>query len=458
MLQEGADMSSNPAEPREAPPPVLRRAILASALGNATEWYDYGVYSYLAPIIGVVIFNSHDPASGLLYSFLALAISFVIRPVGGIVLGPLGDRIGRQRVLVATILIMSLATFALGLLPAYAAIGIWSPVLLVLIRLVQGFSTGGEYGGAATFMAEYAPPRRRGFWCSWLEFGTLGGYSVGAGLVTLLTFLLPHQAMLSWGWRVPFLLALPLGITGLYLRYRLDEPPCFKELEANGELSRSRLPVLDAIRHAWRPILLCIGIVILLNVSDYTILSYLPSYFSQVLRINDTVSLLVVVATQIAMMAIITQVGALSDRIGRKPILIAVAVGFIVLSYPAFWVIGHGGLAGVVIGMLALGLLLVLFLGTEPATLPALFPAPYRYGGFAIGYNISTALFGGTAPSVITLLISLSHNTLVPAYYLMGAAVISLVPILLMPETARVSIRGTGVPGRQQSPEPAVAG
>ena len=443
---------------REASRSELRRAIIASAAGNATEWYDYGVYSYVVPIIATVIFNASTPAAGVVESFGALAASFIVRPIGGIILGPLGDKIGRQRVLVFTIIMMSIATTCLGLLPSYALIGVWSPILLIVIRLVQGFSTGGEYGGAATFMAEYSPDRRRGFWCSWLEFGTLSGYTFGAGLVTLFSVVLPHAEMVSWGWRIPFLIALPLGLTGLYLRLRLDEPPSFRELEAKDELAESRFPVLEAIRHAWKPILICIGIVILLDVSDYTILTYLPTYFSTVLKIGSTESLLIVLATQIAMMIVISFMGTLSDRIGRKPMLFIIAAGFIVLSVPAYLLIGSG-VVGVVIGMIPLGLLMVMFLGTEPSTLPALFPGPYRYGGFAIAYNISVSLFGGTAPLVEALLIDRTHNNLVPAYYLIAAAIVSLVAIWFMYETARKSIRGTAVPGSpEQEREAAAAG
>ncbi|MFZ0217179.1 MAG: MFS transporter [Candidatus Dormiibacterota bacterium] len=446
-------MAAAQAGVREATPSELRRAIIASAAGNATEWYDYGVYSYVVPIIATVIFNAKDPAVGLVATYGALAASFLIRPLGGIVLGPLGDKLGRQRVLVLTILIMSLATFCLGLLPTHAVIGVWSPVLLIAIRLVQGFSTGGEYGGAATFMVEYSPDRNRGFWCSWLEFGTLGGFTVGAGIVTVFTLILPHAEMISWGWRVPFLLALPLGLVGLYLRLRLDEPPTFRELESKGQLADASFPVGEAVRHAWKPILLCIGVVILLNVADYTVLTYLPTYFSQVLGIGATESLLIVLATQIAMMCVISSMGALSDRIGRRAMLFIIAFGFIIFSIPAFLLIGHGGILGIIIGMIPVGLFMVMFLGTEPSTLPALFPGPYRYGGFAIAYNISTSLFGGTAPLVETALIDKFHDNLIPAYYVIAAAIVTLVPIFLMRETARRSIRGTEVPGSPEQDE-----
>ncbi|GAA4979400.1 MFS transporter [Actinopolymorpha pittospori] len=429
----------------ETEPATLRRAIGASAIGNLMEWYDYGVYGYAAAIIGEVFFPSQSTTAALLSSFGVLAVSFVIRPFGGLFFGPLGDRIGRQRVLATTIILMACSTFAIGVLPSYDQVGVWAPILLVLARLVQGFSTGGEYGGAATFMAEYAPDRRRGFLSSFLEFGTLSGYILGAGFLTALTFALPHADMQSWGWRIPFLVALPLGLVGLYLRLKLEDTPVFRELQETGNVSRA--PLRESISRNWRPILSLIGVVILLNVADYTLLTYMPSYLSDVLDISSSVALLILVGVMLVMLAVIPFVGALSDRVGRKPVLLASAICFVAFSYPAFWLISRGNLAYTVPGMLMLGLFLVLYLGTEPSTLPAILPTQHRYGGFAIGYNLSTSLFGGTAPFLNTYLISATGNEFVPAFYLMLAAVVSIGPILSIPETARASIHGTTRPG-----------
>jgi MFS transporter, MHS family, proline/betaine transporter len=262
---------------------TLHRAIGASALGNLMEWYDYGVYGYAAVIIGRVFFPSHSTTAALLSSFGVLAVSFVVRPFGGLFFGPLGDRIGRQRVLATTIIMMAVATFVIGVLPSYDTIGIWAPILLVLARLVQGFSTGGEYGGAATFMAEYSPDRRRGFFTSFLEMGTLAGYALGAAFVSVLAAVLSNDAMESWGWRLPFLLALPLGLVGLYLRLKLEDTPVFRELAESGNVSHS--PLRETVVGHWRSILSLIGVVILLNVADYTLLTYMPSYLTDVLHI-----------------------------------------------------------------------------------------------------------------------------------------------------------------------------
>ena len=425
-------------------------------MGNAVEWFDYAIYSYLVTAIGLNFFPEADPTAQTLLVFAGIAIPFVLRPFGGILLGPLGDKFGRRRVLAFTIIMMSGATFVIGLIPPYDSIGIAAPVLLLLARLVQGFSTGGEYGGAATFIAEYAPDRRRGFYGSFLEFGTLSGYVLGASLATVVQLTLPEDALNSWGWRIPFLIAGPLGLVGFYLRSKLEDTPAFRSAQAKGETTRA--PFTETVRCVWPQILNLIGFVILLNVAVYTLLTYMPTYLTQVLEISDTESLLVIIGVMLGMMAVITPVGALSDRVGRRPLLLASAVGFLLLSYPAISLIGMRDPLPVTAGMVILALLLVLLLGTIGSALPAMFPMRNRYGGFSIGYSTSTAAFGGTAPLIITALIDATGNTAIPAFYLMAAAAIAIVPILLMPETARVDIsHPTVIPGTDTEVQPSRA-
>ncbi|HEY1967993.1 MAG TPA: MFS transporter [Pseudonocardia sp.] len=433
---------SAPDQPDER---VVRRAVAGAAMGNAVEWFDYAIYSYLAASIGINFFPSGNPTTTTLLTFSGIAIPFALRPLGGIVLGPLGDKFGRRRVLSLTILFMSGATFAIGLIPNHTAIGLAAPVLLVLLRLIQGFSTGGEYGGAATFIAEYAPDRRRGFYGSFLEFGTLGGYVLGAGLATLFQLSLTADALNSWGWRIPFLMAAPLGLVGFYLRTKLEDTPAFQQL-SHGE--PQSVPLAEMISINWRQILNLIGIVILLNVADYTVLTYMPTYLTQVLKINDAESNLALIGVMLVMMLFISPVGALSDRIGRKPVLLTAAIGFLVLSWPAVALINLKTPLPVTVGLAILGVLLLLMLGTIGSTFPAMFPTRHRYGAFSIGYSVSTAIFGGTAPIVITKLIAVTGSTTIPAYYIMGAAVVAILPIVLMPETARLSIaHATEIPG-----------
>ncbi|HEX4248913.1 MAG TPA: MFS transporter [Pseudonocardia sp.] len=424
---------------------VVRRAVAGAAMGNAVEWFDYAIYSYMVASIGLNFFPDSSPAARTLLTFSGIAIPFLLRPLGGIVLGPLGDKFGRQRVLSLTILFMSGATFCIGLIPSHTTIGVAAPLLLVLLRLIQGFSTGGEYGGAATFIAEYAPDKRRGFFGAFLEFGTLGGYVLGAALATVFQLSLSDQAMNSWGWRIPFLVAAPLGLVGFYLRNKLEDTPAFQQL-SHGKPQEA--PFSQLLSDNWRQILNLIGIVILLNVADYTVLTYMPTYLTQVLKISDAESNLALIGIMLVMMVLIAPVGALSDRVGRKPMLLVSAVGFLVLSYPAVALINLRTVLPVTLGLAVLGALLLLMLGTIGSTFPAMFPTRNRYGGMSIGYSVSTALFGGTAPIVISALITKTGNTSIPAFYIMVAAVIAIIPIVLIPETARRSIsHATEVPG-----------
>jgi len=424
---------------------AVKRAVKAAMLGNAMEWYDFGVYAYLATAIGRIFFPDSSPSAQLIFTFATFAAAFVVRPLGGMFFGPLGDRIGRKRVLATTMLMMAASTFLIGLIPSYSTIGVFAPVLLVVLRLVQGFSTGGEYGGASTFIVEYAPDKRRGFFASFLEFGTLGGYVVAALMATVVQGVASQATLDSWAWRIPFLAALPLGAIGLYLRLRLEETPAFQRLEEEAKTAKEEAPTrqLRETFGNWRPLLLCIGLVLVYNVTDYTLLSYMPTYLSDTLGYNETHGLVIIVVVMVLMMVAISFVGRWSDRVGRKPLLVAGCVGFFVLSLPAFWLIQTGSYVTTFLGLAILGGLLLMFVGVLPATLPALFPTGMRYGGMAIGYNVSTALFGGTAPLLIKYLEGQTGSNLVAPVYLMVAAAIGLVAVVLSPETARKPLDGS---------------
>ncbi|MGW1676697.1 MFS transporter [Saccharopolyspora sp. NPDC002376] len=425
---------------------LLRRAVGAAAIGNCTEWYDFGVYAYIAAYVGHQFFPGPLETVS---AFGVFAISFLFRPLGSLFFGPLGDRIGRQKVLALTILLMSGSTFVIGLLPTYDTIGIFAPMLLLLCRLLQGFSTGGEYGGAATYIAEFAPDRKRGFWGSWLEFGTLVGFGLGALVPTILILNIGTEGMEAGGWRIPFLIAGPLGAIGLYLRSRLEDTPAFKQLEATHQVAKS--PLKDLLKEWWRQLLILMGIVVLINIANYTILTYMETYLKDTLHVESGQEYAVLVPlllTVLFMMVIITPVGALSDRIGRKPLFLSAAICFIVLPIPAFMLISQGTVLTTVCGLGLLAIGHVQLIGPLASTLPAMFPTKVRYAAFCIGYNISTAAFGGTAPLINDAVVKSTGNTMFPAYYLMGAALVALVPILLMKETA-------GKPLMQDSPSSA---
>ena len=432
---------------------TLKRAITASAMGNATEWFDYGVYAYATVYIAANFFPSENPTTQTLSALLVFAVSFIIRPIGGLVWGPLGDRLGRQRVLAATILLMASATFCVGLLPTYATIGVWAPILLIALRVVQGFSTGGEYGGAATFMAEYAPDRKRGFYGSFLEFGTIAGFTGGALLVLATESIFGTEAFGDWGWRIPFLVAGPLGAVGLYLRTKLEDTPVFRELEEAGLTEHETKTEFKDLFHHWRPMVKLAGLVIALNVVNYTLLAYMPTYLQEQLSLSSQAALTLIIIGQLVMMVFIPFFGGLSDRVGRKPMWWFSLIGLFVLAVPMYLLMAQSFVFAL-IAFAVLGLLYLPQLSTISATFPAMFPTHVRYAGFAIAYNVATSLFGGTAPAVNEALIGATGNSLIPAYYMMASCVVGMVALAFVPETARASIRGRGIPGIDTKPVP----
>lgn len=445
--------TDNQADGEEPSPKVVRKAVGASAIGNFTEWFDYGIYAYGVTYISAAIFPG-DGATATLLALMTFAVSFLVRPLGGFVWGPLGDRLGRKQVLALTILLMSGATFCLGLVPSYDTIGLWAPLLVVLLRMIQGFSTGGEYGGAATFMAEYAPPRRRGFMGSFLEFGTLGGFAFGALLMLGFSLLLTEAQMGDWGWRLPFLVAAPLGLIGIYLRSKLEDTPAFRELEESGETEAStKTQFKDLLGEYWRPILQLGGLVVALNVVNYTLLTYMPTYLEGSIGLNTDQALMVPIIGMLAMMVFLPFAGHLSDRWGRKPLWWISMGGLLVAVVPMFMLMSTGML-GAIIAFAVLGLLYVPQLATISAMFPAMFPTQVRFAGFAIAYNVSTSIFGGTAPAVNDWLIGASGNTLVPAFYMMIACVIGMIALIKVPETTRCPINSTEIPGTPDAPPP----
>lgn len=422
--------------PRHNSEGVLRQVVTASFIGNFVEWFDYAVYGYLAVVISRVFFPDSSPTTALLATYAVFAISFLIRPIGGLVWGHFGDKIGRRTTLSWSILIMSVATFCIGLIPSFGQIGYAAPVLLLVIRMVQGFSAAGEYAGASAFLAEYAPDRRRGLLTSVVPASTAAGLLFGSLLAALLTGLLSTDQMTGWGWRLPFLLAAPLGLIGRYIRLRLEDTPKFQEMarEINVE---SNTPLSILFTHHRRALLIAFGVTCLNAVGFYLILSYMPTYLSEHLNVNETDAFIIEAITLACYIVFIFGMGALSDRFGRKRVLIAASVCFAIGTVPLFNALGAGGLIGIALIQIVLAAFLTMNDGTLPTFLAEIFPTRVRYSGFAFSFNTANALFGGTAPFVATLLIKLTGNNLAPAWYLVAAALVAMGAMLMARETAR---------------------
>jgi MHS family proline/betaine transporter-like MFS transporter len=449
-------MSDGPRRPRRRGPVAVeeertvRRAAAAASVGNVAEWYDFGLFSFLSAVVLNRVFFPEAGEWSLVLTLATFAAAFVVRPLGGFVFGPLGDRIGRTRVLAFTVLLMTVATLALGFVPSYETAGIAAPLLVLLIRMLQGFSAGGEYTGALTLVAEYAPDRRRGFFGSWLEFGTITGYTLGAGVCGVLVAVLPEQDLLAWGWRIPFLLALPLGVAGIYLRMRLEDTPAFRQLmERSPALAtmpyRRAMQIL--VRRYRTPALVAAALVVAWNVTNYVLTNYMPTYLTGTLPrhgqhgASGAATGAMLVAVMLVMLCVITAVGRLSDRVGRKPVLMVTSLTLVAVGLPAVRLM-RDGMIGQFVGLLLMATVLVGFAAVLPSTLPAQFPTMVRYGGLGVVFNLSVSLFAGTAPTLIVTAVTATGNLDWPGYFLVAAGLVGVVGVVFLPETAGRPLAG----------------
>ena len=412
---------------------VVARAVLAGGVGNMLEWYDFGVYGFLAVQISAVFFPGQ--AAALLLTFATFGVGFLMRPVGAIVFGHYGDRLGRRRMLILTVGLMGGATFLMGVLPGYSAIGIWAPLILVVLRLAQGFSGGGEYAGVNAFLIEYAPSTRRGFITSFQQFSIVLSLVLGAVFAYLLSTFMSHGALFSWGWRLPFLVGILPALVGIYLRLRVAESPAFTALEVKHEVART--PLLDLFVSHWPNILRAAGFTVVWTVAFYIFLSYLPTYLITYAKFSPSFAFLVTVVELVFLAALVPVFGRLSDTVGRKKLLLLSCTLLFVLPYPAFLLLDTRSVAAVFVVVLALGSSIALFSGAGPAALSELFPARVRYSGIGIPYNIATAIFGGFAASIATLLIGATGDRLAPTFYVMAAAIVSFATIATFRESSR---------------------
>ncbi|MEU6769127.1 MFS transporter [Streptomyces sp. NPDC046853] len=416
---------------------ALRRSVAAGAVGVFVHWFDWAAYAYLAGTVATVFFPADDSTTGLLAVFGVFAVSFGIRPIGALIFGPLGDRIGRKRTLSLVIFMMSGATLTIGLLPGYDSIGIAAPVLLVVLRLIQGFAAGGEFGSAASFLAESAPRRRRGFGVSWLEVGSLLGFLAGSFVFLVLSTALDESQLTAWGWRIPFLIAAPLGVIGFIIRSKIEDTPEYRALEAGGTVPSS--PARELLRSHKRELLQAAGLMAAMHVPFYAVLTYLVTYETDHLGHSADNAALLSTVISLMGLALVPLFGALSDRVGRKPVFIGATAALLVLSTPAFLLM-RTGLVGTWIAGLLLGAILAAILGTYAVWSAEIFPTRTRQSGLSVAYNITAALFAGTVPYLMTVLISATGSTLVPGPYLMVFAVGGLVAALTLKETVGTTL------------------
>ncbi len=457
-------------EPLLVHPRTIRKAITGTAVGNFMEWFGFGIYGYLAVTMTTVFTSGVERSAGLLITLFGFAVSFVVRPIGGLILGPLGDRIGRKSVLFLTMALMAIATTLIGVLPTSQQIGLWAIVPLYLLRLVQGFSTGGEYAGATTYVSEFSPDKKRGFYSAWLDVGSYIGFAAGAGVVGLVTVIVNHlsgpDAMLDYGWRIPFLSALPLGAAAIYFRMRIPETPVFEEEsdELDAELSvaaaddpMARHGVLGIIRHHWRPILVCMALVSATQCSAYALTSYMPTYLEEEVGVGNLMAALATVPVLIVLSFALPFLGRLSDRIGRKPIYWIAVVLTLITMVPAFAVMRIGTEAAVLGALFIVAVPTSFYLAVSASALPALFPTATRFGAMGIAFNLAVSLFGGTTPLICQWLIQLTGNPYMPAFYIMFFAVIAGIALVPMKETAGQPLMGSApvVEAPEDSPIPA---
>jgi len=430
--------------PRHAPPGssnTARKAIIAGGIGNVVEWYDYGIYAALSPVIARLFFPSASVVAATLATFAVFGVGFVVRPLGGFFFGALGDRRGRRVALALALIMVSLSTFGMGLLPTFASAGALAPALLVVLRIVQGFSAGGEWTGSAALMIENARPGRRGWIASWQQFSVILGTLVGLLVVTTISTVWSEQALYSWGWRVPFLIALLLGGVGLYLRLRIEETPHFKALEQNHRVAER--PTREALRTQRGPMVRAMLFTALPNVGFYTFVTYTPTFLKEQGGLSLPQAYLVNLAGQLCYAVLTPVIGRLSDRVGRRRLLLVHAAAFFVLAVPIYLAMSHGSFVLALLVQLPALLIMAFYAGPGTAALIEMFPTRVRYSGLAIPYNISSALFGGTAPFIATGLIALLHTPLAPAFYAMAVAIPTFLVYLTMRETAFEPLRDT---------------
>lgn len=420
---------------------IIRRVVTAGAVGSALEWYDFYIYGTAAALVfNQLFFPNVSPILGTLAAFATYGVGFFARPVGGIVFSNYGDKLGRKSILVITLLLMGVATTLMGLLPTYGAIGIWAPILLVTLRLLQGFGAGAELGGANTMVSEYSSSGRRGFNTGWIFFGVVAGLMAGASIFAGISALLPEEQFLAWGWRIPFLLSIVIVAVGMYIRLRIAESPVFTEIQ-EGQ-SQAEVPVKEVVRSEPKGLLIVMGGRMAENGLLYLYSVFLLAYISQQLNLPNVTGLIGLIIASFLALATIPFFATLSDRIGRHPVLVGGAAFSALSAFPIFWLINTESSILIWLGLVfGLSLAWGSMVGTQGVYFTELFPARLRYSGYTVGREVSSVFAGGLSPFIATALLAWSGGEAWPvATYAAALSLIALVALYLGPETYQKDI------------------
>ncbi|WP_327191358.1 MFS transporter [Streptomyces xinghaiensis] len=424
-------------------PSSLKRVVAASLIGTTIEWYDFFLYGAAAALVfNQLFFPGSDPLVGTLLAFVTYAVGFAARPVGALVFGHYGDKLGRKKLLVLSLLLMGGSTFAIGLLPTHATIGTAAPLLLTVLRLVQGFALGGEWGGAVLLVSEHGDAERRGFWASWPQTGAPAGQLIATGVLALLTGLLSDAAFVSWGWRVPFLLSGVLVGIGLWVRLAVDESPVFRQALKRAETRKAAekpaaesMPLIAVLRHHWRDVLIAMGSRMAENISYYVITAFILVYATSEVELSKQTALNAVLIASAVHFATIPVWGALSDRFGRRPVYLLGAAGVGLWAFPFFALIDTGSfgslLLAVTVGLVFHGAMYA----PQAAFFAEMFATRMRYSGASIGAQFSSVLAGAPAPLIATALLNDYGSSTPIALYVIAAALITLLAVWIAKET-----------------------
>jgi metabolite-proton symporter len=425
---------------KHPPPSSVRRVIVASLIGTSLEWYDFFIYGTAAALVfNTLFFPSFEPLVGTLLAFATYAVGFIARPLGGVVFGHYGDKLGRKNVLVVTLLMMGIATFAIGVMPTHATIGVWAPILLVALRFIQGLGLGGEWGGAVLMTLESGDDRRRGLNASWPQVGVPIGLLLANGVLSLMGGITTDAAFLSWGWRIPFLLSGLLVIVGLWIRLTIAESPLFQAVEA--EDTKARTPIVEVLRTYPRQVLLAIGARVGVDVAFYTFVLFSTTYIATYLGLPRSYALNAVLVAAAVQVFLIPWFGHLSDRFGRRPVYLVGAVGAAVWVFVFFALLDTGSFLLILLATVVSLVFHAAMYGPQASFIAEMFPTRVRYTGASMGYQLAGILGGALAPIISVALLDRFDTSLVVSLYVVLVLAVTTVCVLLSPETSRLDLR-----------------